>query len=115
MLPQADERLSGPLKIERTRYGDDVVVISFSGELDLAGTTAAWRLVEPALDDPDAMIVLDLTELEFIGVKGVGLLHGIARARADKGSLRLLRSVHEGVNRVLELTGVGDVIPIVTP
>lgn len=96
MLSQADERLDGPLTIERTRYGDDVIVLSFSGELNLAGTTAAWRLIEPALDEPGAMIVLDLTELEFIGVKGVGLLYGAAHAPPDKETLRLLPSIHGG-------------------
>jgi anti-anti-sigma factor len=115
MLSRTEEKLEGPLTIERTRYGDDVIVFSFSGELDLATTAAAWHLIEPALDEPSAMIVLDLTELEFLGVKGVALLHGLAVARPDKETLRLLPSVHEGVNRVLELTGIGSEIPIVSP
>jgi anti-anti-sigma factor len=113
MLAQTEERFDGPFTIERTRYGDDVIVFSFSGELDMSVTTAAWQVIEPALDHPKAMIVLDLTELEFIGVKGVGLLYGLAAARPDKETLRLLPSVHEGVNKVLEMTGVGSVIPIV--
>jgi anti-anti-sigma factor len=115
MLTPAEERFDGPLSIEQTRYGDDVIVFSFAGELDLGTTADAWRVIEPALDERGAMLVLDLTELEFIGAKGIGLLYGLAAARPDKETLRLLPSVHEGVNRVLELTGVGSVIPIVSP
>lgn len=114
MLARIEEKLEGPLTIERTRYGEDVIVFSLSGELDLATTADAWHVIEPALDDPGAMIVIDLTELEFLGVKGVGLLFGLAAARADKETLRLLPSVHEGVNRVLEMTGIGSEIPIVS-
>lgn len=115
MPAQTEERFDGPLTIERTRYGEDVIVFSFFGELDMSVPAAVWRVIEPALDHPNAMIVLDLTELEFISVQGIGLLYGLAGARSDKETLRLLPSVHEGVNRVLQLTGVGSVIPIVSP
>ena len=113
MLAQTEKRLDGPLRIRRTRYGDDVLVFQLAGELDLATTADAWRVIESALDEPETMIVVDLTELEFIGVKGVAFLYGLAAARHDEATLRLLPSVHEGVNRVLEMTGVGSAITIV--
>jgi anti-anti-sigma factor len=113
MLVQAEAGFDGSLKIERSRYGEEVYVFSLSGELDLDGTGLAWRALEPALDEPQALVVIDLTELEFIGVKGVALLYGLARARPDRDNLRLLPSRHPGVNRVLELTEVGSVMTIV--
>lgn len=115
MLSQVEERLDGPLTIERARYGDEVIVITLGGELDLSATADAWRIIEPVLDEPNAMVVIDLTDLEFIGVKGVGLLFALAAARPDRETLRLLPSTHEGVNRVLELTGIRAEIPTVTP
>jgi anti-anti-sigma factor len=114
MLAQTEGRLDGPLSIQRTRYGDDVIVFQLAGELDLPATIDAWRMIEPALDEPTAMLVIDLTELEFIGVKGVNLLYGLAAARPDKDLIRLLPSVHECVNRVLRMTGVGEAIPTVS-
>jgi anti-anti-sigma factor len=114
MRSQIEEQFDGRLSIEQTRYGEDVIVFSLAGELDLATTSDAWRMIEPALDEPRAMVVLDLTELEFISVKGVGLLYGFAAARRDKETMRLLPSLHEGVNRVLAMTGVGAVIPVVS-
>jgi anti-anti-sigma factor len=115
MLAQIEGRFDGPLIIERTRYGDDVIVFSLAGELDHAETAVARHMLEPALTEPCAMVVIDLTELEFIGVKGIHLLYELARARPDKESLRLLPSRHVGVNRVLRLTGVEAVIPTVAP
>jgi anti-anti-sigma factor len=113
MLAQIEERFDGPPAIERTRYGDHVIVLSFSGELDLATTPIAEEIVGPALAEPGTMVVVDLTELEFIGTKGVGLLYELARARPGDDSVRLLPSRHAGVNKMLELTGVTAVIPTV--
>jgi anti-anti-sigma factor len=110
MLAQVEERLDGPLTIERIRYGGDILVFSLSGELDLAVTADAWRVIEPALDEPEAMVVIDLTELELIDAKGVALLYGLVAGHPGKDTLRLLSSRREGVNRVLRLTGVDSVI-----
>jgi anti-sigma B factor antagonist len=115
MLAQIEERFDGPLTIERTRYGDDVIVIALAGELDLSAAPAAWYVLEPALEEPEAMLVVDLTELEFIDSSGIALLYRLARARPDRETLRLLPSHHEGVNKVLELTEVGEIITLVAP
>lgn len=113
MLTQNETSLEGPLTIERTRYGDEVLVFTLAGEFDLAGAADARAMIEPALTDPDVMTVFDLTSLEFIDSSGIALLYRVAGAHADKDNLRLMPSRHPGVNRVLALTGVAATIPIV--
>ncbi|MGH2940966.1 MAG: STAS domain-containing protein [Solirubrobacterales bacterium] len=113
MLAQIEERFDGPLTIERTRYGEDVIVLSLSGEFDLAVAAAGRQLLEPTLEQSCAMMVVDLTELEFMDSSGVSLLYELARVRPDKEALRLIRSRHQGVNKLLELTGVDSVITTV--
>jgi anti-anti-sigma factor len=115
MLAQIEERFDGQLTIERTRYGDEVIVFSLAGEFDLAVSAVARAILEPAFSEPGTMVVIDLTELEFIGVKGINLLYELGRARPGEESLRLLPSRHEGVNRVLRLTGVDTALPMVSP
>jgi anti-sigma B factor antagonist len=115
MLAQTEERFDGPLTIERTRYGDDVIVFALAGELDLSVAPAAWYVLEPTLEEPDAMLVVDLTELEFIDSSGIAILYRLAHERPDRDTLRLLPSRHEGVNKVLELTEIGEIITLVGP
>ncbi|MBS1677260.1 MAG: STAS domain-containing protein [Actinobacteria bacterium] len=115
MLAQIEERFEGPLTIERTRYGDNVVVLSLAGELDLAAAPAVWDALEPVLQEPSAILVLDLSELELIDSSGIALLYRLAEARTDRESLRLLPSRHAGVNKVLKLTDVSTIITIVAP
>jgi len=113
MLAQREERFDGPLTIERTRYGDDVIVFSLAGEFDRTAIGIGREALEPTLEKPCAMVVLDLTELEFMDSSGVELLYELARDRPGKEALRLIRSRHEGVNRVLEMTGVESVVTTV--
>jgi anti-sigma B factor antagonist len=114
MLAQTEGRLDGPLTIERTRYGDDVLAFSLSGELDLAVVGAARRLIEPAFAERGAMVIIDLTELEFIDSSGVALLYALAKAHPDPEALRLLRSRHDAVNRMLDMTAVDSVVRTVS-
>jgi len=56
-------------------------------------------------------IILDLSGLTFIDSSGVRLmLKAHARSRADSDRLTLLRG-SAGVQRVLDLTGVSDLLP----
>ena len=58
------------------------------------------------------MIVLDLDELEFLDASGVRLLlHLHARSQRNGGHLRITRSASPQVRRIIELTGVGDLLP----
>jgi anti-sigma B factor antagonist len=113
MLTQVEERFDGPLTIERTRYGDNVIVFSLSGELDLAAAAAAWFVLEPALDEPSAMLLVDLSDLQFIDSSGIALLYRLADARPGRETLRILPSHHASVNRMLDLTEIGAIITIV--
>jgi anti-sigma B factor antagonist len=115
MLAQTEERFDGPLTIEQKRYGDEVVILALSGELDLSVAAAAWDALEPATEERGAMLVVDLTDLEFIDSSGIALLYRLAHARPDRETLRLLPSRHEGVNKVLDLTEVAEIITLVAP
>jgi anti-anti-sigma factor len=59
-------------------------------------------------------IVLDLDELEFLDASGIRLLlHLNARSLGNGSRLRIRRARSPQVQRVLELTGVGDMLPFV--
>src|SRR4051812_15995038 len=66
MLAQNEAQSTGPLTIEETRYGDDVVIVSLAGEFDLSGAAVAKEMMERALLDPCDLVVIDMTDLEFL-------------------------------------------------
>jgi anti-anti-sigma factor len=103
----------GPLSIRETRDGA-VHRLTPVGELDIA--TA--RLVEHAFDavftdDNVKMIVVDLTELGFMDSTGIHLLMRMRDACADADRLRVVNG-SRAVQRVLDVSGVRDHLPIIS-
>ncbi|MDX6606617.1 MAG: hypothetical protein QOD14_1157 [Solirubrobacterales bacterium] len=106
--------IDGPrfaLQSERTDAGEHVRVL---GEMDLSVIGRVDREMQRAEATDAARIVLDLDELEFLDASGIRLLlHLNARSQRDGGRLSIRPARSQQVQRVLELTGVGDVLPFV--
>src|SRR4051812_4945739 len=97
------------LSSERTEGSEHIRV---TGEMDLAVTGLVDREMQRAEATDASSIVLDLAQLEFLDASGVRLLLDLsARSESDGGRLQIRRSPSAQVQRVLELTGVGEVLP----
>lgn len=93
---------------ERTEAGHRIRVV---GEMDLAVIDAVEREIRHAEEADSERIVLDLDELEFLDAAGIRmLLDADARSRG-KGRLQITRAASAQVQRILDLTGVGKVLP----
>jgi anti-sigma B factor antagonist len=111
LRPLADHGLtyprltSGPLQISELRDGDPVgtVVITLSGELDLASTDQLDAVIRDAEETDIGWIVVDLSDVSFIDSTGLSVLLN-AKKRSD-GRFSCIRSNHDAVTRLLELTG----------
>ncbi|MFN8081368.1 MAG: STAS domain-containing protein [Kineosporiaceae bacterium] len=93
------------------RDGCHVVVLR--GDLDLYTGPAVRRIVgEIAQSDPQAQVVVDMTELSFLDSSGLGvLIGGLRRLRAGGGSMHLA-GCRGPVRDVLTITGLHQAFPI---
>jgi anti-anti-sigma factor len=96
---------SEPLQISELRDGDPVgtVVITLSGELDLASADQLDAVIRDAEETDIGWIVVDLSDVSFIDSTGLSVLLN-ARNRSD-GRFSCIQSNHDAVTRLLELTG----------
>jgi anti-anti-sigma factor len=105
-------RLNGrpfSLHRQRTDAGEHIRLV---GEMDLSVIDQVDREMRRAEATDAARIVLDLGELEFLDAAGIRLLLSLdARSRRNGGRLRIREGPFPQVQRVLELTGVGDMLP----
>jgi anti-sigma B factor antagonist len=91
---------------------DGVRVIAVRGELDLSTAPALEPALEEALSSSEAVIV-DLTECEFIDSTGIALVvRAWQRIEGDGGRKLVVCSSNAQVGRVLEISGLGQSIPI---
>jgi anti-sigma B factor antagonist len=83
------------------------------GELDMDTTPELEKGLEAALAKPDASIMLDLSECEFIDSTGIALIVRTWQRLSSEGTGRLaLCCVNHQVRRLLEITGVDSSIPM---
>ena len=106
MSPDSPESFS----ISESADPDGVLRLRLHGELDLTGVEGLSQRLEQLRAERRA-VLLDLSELEFIDSAGVQLLVTTTNdAREDSWRLELTRP-HGEVERVLQLTGLTELLP----
>lgn len=100
------------LNITVKEPGDDTLVVHLAGELDLVTTHSLQERLWPLLDQPYRAVLLDLSEITFLGSTGLADLVN-ARERASRSGIRLLLvATSRAVLRPLEATGLRSMFPI---
>ncbi len=88
--------------------------VRVTGELDLSRIGLVDREVQLAEESDASRIVLDLGEVEFMDASGVRLLlHLNGRSQGEGKRLEIRRASSPQVQRVLDLTGVSELLPFV--
>lgn len=82
-------------------------LVSVTGELDVSNVEVLRSAVDSVLPGADS-IIFDLSGLRFMDSAGIAVLAGAAQ----KVRLAYLRSPSAIVSRVIELTGLSDLLPV---
>ncbi len=96
---------------------DGVRIVAVRGELDLSTAPDLHAPLDSALEDPQASVLIDLSECEFIDSTGIAL---IVRAwqrldgTGDPGSnpRLVICTDRDQVRRVLDVSGLDQSIPV---
>ncbi len=97
-----------PFEVESEELEDGIRMFTVRGELDMNTAPELEQKLDAALSKPDASILLDLCECEFIDSTGIALIvRAWQRLEADEGQGRLVLCSHNHqVRRLLKITGV---------
>jgi anti-sigma B factor antagonist len=96
------------------RHGD-AVVVRLTGTVDYATVRRVCGALERAFADLSARaVIVDLSEVEFLGSAGIGALVDAVQARRDGGveTLRVVVDDTRPVIRPIQLTGLDHVLPL---
>jgi len=105
-VPTTDEPDAPTGTAEITRDAGGVPVIKLVGEIDLSNVDAVRAAIEPTVSSAPELVVFDLSGLDFLDSSGIALL---LFAATKTGSVQL-RSPSEIVRRIIEVTGLADVL-----
>lgn len=102
----------GRFAMRRERTGADER-LHLVGDLDLSVIGSVDREMCRVEGGDASRIVLDLGELEFLDAAGIRLLlHLGRRSRSNGGRLRIAGARATQVQRVIQLTGAADELPL---
>jgi anti-anti-sigma factor len=90
-----------------------VTTLTLSGELDLVSSPALEQELEHASASDCDVILLDLRELEFMDSTGLHVLIKAHQQAQDAGRNLVLTKGGDQVQRLLDLTGVAELMRIV--
>jgi anti-sigma B factor antagonist len=101
------ESESGLLKIgvERSR---DQLVLSISGELDLASAPLLQEHLLEAAQTDLSEVVVDLEHATYIDSSGLGVLVSAHKRQATKGGDLIIRSSPSRMLKLFEITGLSS-------
>jgi anti-sigma B factor antagonist len=91
----------------------DRATVALRGELDLSGVDRARRAIEQAESGEASLLVLDLSQLDFIDSTGLEVLLRAARRAHDTGRRLIVARPSTYVRRLLELTAIDQALDIV--
>ena len=99
------------LQMEVSHIGP-AVVITVHGSASMVDAPRLGEELQRLADRPHATIILDLTDLNFIGAEGIdALLLARERLNVQQGQIRFVHPNKE-IRRILELTRLTKVFPI---
>ncbi|HEX4719344.1 MAG TPA: STAS domain-containing protein [Thermoleophilaceae bacterium] len=91
----------------------DRAVVSFRGELDMSGVDRARTAIEQAESGTATLLVLDLSELDFIDSTGLEVVLRAARRAHDDGRRLIVQRPSRYVRRLLEMTAIDQSLDVV--
>src|ERR1700684_4031606 len=91
-----------------TRGCDGYTVVALCGELDICGSPPAASMIA-SRTAPGRIVIVDLSALDFIDCGSLGALLRVQRIARQAGGDVWLAAPQACVQRLLMLTGAGDV------
>jgi anti-sigma B factor antagonist len=89
------------------------VVVGLPAEIDVTNSEQVYDQLAEVFTQGVRIVVADMTETVFCDSSGVhALMHAYESAAARDVRLRLAVSQHTSVPRVLQLIGVGRLVPV---
>jgi anti-sigma B factor antagonist len=101
-----------PFRATVAEIGQDIALVSVSGELDLYVERELREALAAADKLPSPTVVVDLSAVSFMDSTVCGILVGEAMRRRREGGELVLVSNRNRARRVLEVAGIDAVIPV---
>lgn len=102
-----------PLNIEKIDRGDDLTRVALSGRLDSVGMQNKDTLFFAETVSRGKPAIVDMTDVEFIASRGIGMLINTAKSLSRKGCKMVIVNPNGLVADVMSRVGLNEMVPFV--
>ena len=99
------------MKLEKKRY-DDIVILSFTGELDTFNLPTLTERMEQWIASGDRKFVFDVRLLTFLNSSAFGYIMNLNRTLADQGGELAIARPSKFMRKTVKTYGVEDYLPL---
>ncbi|HEV2808939.1 MAG TPA: STAS domain-containing protein [Acidimicrobiales bacterium] len=103
------------LVVEVVTDGSTPPEIRLQGEIDIATLPVLDETLSAMVDGNNGDVVVDLAEVDFIGVAGLGALCTHARRLRQRGDRLVISSPSTFTRRVIDILGVSELLSVPAP
>lgn len=97
------------------QYEDDATCVArVDGELDTVTTVAVREALGEAIERGCRNVVLDLSDVAYVDSSCIALLVWLNRILEPRGGRLILTGANQNVSRILELSGLLNVAPVIS-
>src|SRR6185295_18758323 len=100
------------MEIQYSELQNNIKLVKLSGKLDFGGVGAIETRFVAYCGGENPRVLVDLSNVDFLGSIGIRLLALNAKSIANRGGRMFLLNPIPDVRSVLEVTGIPVVIPI---
>ncbi len=99
------------MKLEKKRY-DDIVILSFTGELDTFNLPTLTEHMEQWVGSGDRKFIFDTRLLTFVNSSAFGYIMNLNRTLAEKNGELVLARPSKFIRKIVKMYGVEDYLPL---
>jgi anti-sigma B factor antagonist len=96
-------------------FVEEQAVLAVRGEVDMVTSPTLGCFVDAAIDSGHSSVVLDVAELDFMSVSGMGVIASGAFRLGLSGGALTIRSPSAMVRRLLDITGLATLVRVEEP
>jgi anti-anti-sigma factor len=104
--------VNSQFRVEVRSEGTAAVIV-VHGELDLASGPELEQVLDRVAEQPTELLIIDLREVDFMDSTGLSIIVKAHQRFADEGRKLGLVKGSPQVQRLLDLTGVAERLPLV--
>lgn len=90
----------------------EIQIVQPQGRLDALGAREVWNTLEPLASEPNARVMVDLSETRYVSSDGLRVLMRASKAAKQNGGKLVLCCLSARITEIVSMAGLDHILEI---